>query len=127
MRAPFHGQLAEDERRPAQVARTRYYLRRLPVMRLHDPRGVACILNRVPRLWLDEESGIRHTLRVRGPRHYLGLDIVVGDRSARDNQPWRNPAFVLMNGFSYPGQLIGGWIAVPVGRSAKHDDCVKSR
>jgi hypothetical protein len=63
---------------------------------------------------------------VRGFRHYAGLDKLILDSGAGEDEAWGYAALVLVDGFGDPGELGGSGVSISVCAGAEDDDGVKA-
>src|ERR1017187_6632252 len=95
-------------------------------MALHDAQRIAPILDGIRGLHLLHKRGFRDALGHGGAGHDIRFNKSIAISSPGEDEPWRYTALILVYSLGDAGQLLRGWIAVVVNRSAKHDDGVKS-
>src|ERR1039457_3031018 len=91
-------------------------------MALHDAQRIAPILDGIRSLHLRHKRGFRDALGHCCAGHDIRLNKSIAISSPGEDEPWRNTSLVLVHSLGDAGQLLRGWIAVVVHRSAKYDE-----
>jgi len=118
-------QMRKDHRGARQMGGAGDDLSGMPAVILQDAGGIAGILDRVERVRFFKENGCRHALRLRYASHHLGFDKPIMSCRSGNDDPWRNASLVLMDAFGDAILKFRRGIAIAVGGSAEHDNCVE--
>jgi hypothetical protein len=96
-------------------------------MFLHDPDGVAGVLNGVFCLRLDDNRGSGNSFGLGCAGHDLRLDKLVVRGASGDDEPGSHAAVILADAFGNSGEHGRRRVAVTICRVAEDDDCVEMR
>src|ERR1700739_195695 len=97
----------------------------MPSVCLHDPRGVALVLDGIAGPGLNKDSRGRNALRGGGAGHHVCLHKMVVCGTTGEKETGSDAAIVLTHRFSYARELLRCGVPVGVCWSAEHKNGVE--